>query len=103
MKKCKCPCGEILKQRAGETASQFAKRIYVDQRHFNRARKLRGWWNSKINLRGRPKDCECNDVKICDKCKLPKLNLHRDGFGITDPNQFCVHGLKWSQERRAFV
>lgn len=99
MKKCICGCGETLVKRDWETPSQFRARRVVNKKHFAVYRKKRGWFQNKGNL-GKTRD---TSPEICDKCKLPKMNLHRDGFGVTDPTQFCIHGLKYDKQRRAWA
>ncbi len=97
-----CGCNETLTKRPEETPYQFRNRRFVNREHFNFDRKAKGWWKDKSKLIGK-RSADAMKVIICKKCNLPKLNIHRDGFGIVEPDRFCIHGLKWDKQRRAYV
>lgn len=98
MKKCICGCGETLVKRDWETPFQFRARRVVDKKHFAVYRKKRGWFQNKGNLGKQP-----GGTVLCPDCKLPVINLSKDGFGITDEKQFCICNKKYDKQRKAWI
>ena len=106
VRKCKCGCGATLEQFKGENSANFAKRKYHSPECNSRDRRNRegGWHaNTKVHSNEGLTREDFDRVPRCRKCKLMKIRLRRNGFGITDSKQFCICNREYDEMRGAWI